>query len=99
MDREKKVYLEDPELSEADRVVLRLYEEAVEPVDWDESDDAILAFSRGIESSTEDGSGGAETAGEDSDDTVSDDNVVAFAPRKSATIPYRLASSPAGLRK
>ncbi len=82
MDREKKVYLEDPELSEADRVVLRLYEEAVEPVDWDESDDAILAFSRGIESSTEDGepTPSAETAGEDSDD-----NVVAFAPRKSAS--------------
>jgi len=92
MDREKKVYLEDPELTEADRVVLRLYEETAEPVEWDESDDAILAFSRSIQSGEEGGSSGSENGqsrnptdtGEPAELANEDpsDNVVTFAPRK-----------------
>ena len=38
----------DDKLTEADRTLLRLYDEAKEPIEWDESDDAILALSREI---------------------------------------------------
>lgn len=41
---ETKAYLKDDTLDETDRVLLRLYEKANEPIDRDESDDAVLAF-------------------------------------------------------
>jgi len=65
---------EDDDLTEADRQVMRLYEEEQKPIDWDESDDAILAFSREIHA----GSTG-DTAGKPANDY--DPTVVPFAPR------------------
>ena len=59
MDRDQKAYLKDRELTEADRVVLGLYERAAESIEWDESDEAILKLARGIH---------AEDEGEDQSD-------------------------------
>lgn len=65
---------EDDDLTEADRQVMRLYEEEQKPIDWDESDDAILAFSREIHAGSTD-----DTAGKPANDY--DPTVVPFAPR------------------
>ena len=43
------------DLTDADRAVLRLYEDAKEPIAWDKSDDAILAFAASIHESAADG--------------------------------------------
>jgi len=98
MTTDKKAYLED-DITEADRVVLRLYEEAEEPIEWDESDDAVLAFARSIhdrsesqESETKLETGPAETA-EAQPDSEGDSNVVAFAPRRKMSV-SRLMHSP-----
>lgn len=48
MDEGKRKYLEEDDLTDADRLVLRAYERADEPQEWDESDEAILAFARSI---------------------------------------------------
>lgn len=67
---------EEDELTEADRQVMRLYEEESKPIDWDESDDAILAFSREIHGGS--GEDTAEPAGQPANDH--DSTVVPFAP-------------------
>ena len=74
MDRDQKAYLKDRELTEADRVVLGLYERATESIEWDESDEAILKLARGIhaddEGEEQSGSlaaGAAETTADDQD--------------------------------
>ena len=36
------------DLTEADKAVLRLYEDSKSPIEWDESDDAVLSFARSI---------------------------------------------------
>ncbi len=70
MTDDKKAYRED-DLTEADRQVLRLYEQTQEPIPWDASDDAVLAFARQIRppqiGSDESGSdeAGPRQAGED----------------------------------
>jgi hypothetical protein len=47
MDRDQKEYLKDRELTDADRVVLGLYERAAESIEWDDSDEAVLSLARG----------------------------------------------------
>ncbi len=46
MAKDRDIY--DEELSEADRLLHKLYEETKKPVDWDASDDAVMALSRQI---------------------------------------------------
>lgn len=46
MAKDRDIY--DEELSEADRLLHKLYEETKEPVEWDASDDAVMALSRQI---------------------------------------------------
>ncbi len=41
-----KTKRDDEDLTAADRVILRLYESTQDPIDWDESDDAILGFAK-----------------------------------------------------
>ncbi len=109
MDRDPKAYLKDRELTEADRVVLGLYERAAEPIEWDESDEAILELARGIhaedEGEEQSGSlaaGAAETPADDqdlahateTDEKDSGSNVVAFAQRKRPTVGRAFYRSP-----
>ena len=54
------------DLTEADKAVLRLYEETKTPIEWDESDDAILSFARSIHETAEDATPVAESETEDS---------------------------------
>jgi len=75
----------DDDLTEADRRVMRLYEDAKTPIDWDESDDAILAFSREIHAK-----GGKAPAAE----TEAASTVVPFAPRQRSFV-NRVIHSPA----
>jgi hypothetical protein len=65
---------EDDDLTEADRQVMRLYEEEQKPIDWDESDDAILAYSREVHAGS-----GEVTAGQPANDY--DPTVVPFGSR------------------
>jgi Domain of unknown function (DUF4384) len=78
---------DDDDLTEADREVMRLYEKESGPVEWDESDDAILAFSREIHAGK---APAAETAAEDEQAST----VVPFAPRKRSFV-HQVIHSPA----
>lgn len=93
MDREKKVYPEDQDLTEADRTILRLYEKSVESIEWDESDAAILAYAHSIHAKSEGDpleSGSIESTAktdeiastEESLDEIRSGDVVAFKPRQ-----------------
>jgi Domain of unknown function (DUF4384) len=73
----------DDDLTDADREVMRLYETENRPIDWDESDDAILAFSREIHA-------GKAPAAEDEQAST----VVPFAPRKRSFV-HQVIHSPA----
>jgi len=82
---------DDDDLTEADREVMRLYEKESRPIEWDESDDAILALSREIHAK---GKGQAQggtlgAAGGDAAGTV-----VPFAPKKRSFM-HRAIHSPA----
>ncbi len=88
----------DDDLTEADREVMRLYDETKKPIDWDASDDAILALSReihrkggtGAAAPTEETTaGGAAPEGPEESG-----NVVQFAPRSPSFI-HRVIHSPA----
>ncbi len=109
MDRDKKAYLKDRELTEADRVVLGLYERAAESIEWDDSDEAILTLARSIHAEDEgkDQSGSlaanaAESPADNQDlahaaETDEEDggaNVVAFAPRKRPAVGRAFYRSP-----
>ena len=95
--RDPKAYLKDRELTEADRVVLGLYERAAESIEWDESDEAILTLSRSIHAEDEgEKQSGSLAAGAteipadgqdlahatETDEKDGGSNVVAFAQRK-----------------
>lgn len=75
---------DDDDLTEADREVMRLYENESKPADWDESDDAILAFSREIRA------GKAPAAESEPESTV-----VPFAPRGKRSFIHQVIHSPA----
>ena len=109
MDRDKKAYLKDRELTEADRVVLGLYERAAESIEWDDSDEAILTLARSIhaedEGKDQSGSLAADAADSPADnqdlahaaETDEEDggaNVVAFAPRKRPAVGRAFYRSP-----
>lgn len=79
---------EDDELTEADRQVMRLYEEESKSIDWDESDEAILAFSREIHADNE--TDAAPKAANDEDSTV-----VPFAPPPKRSFVHQVIHSPA----
>ena len=97
MDEKEKIYLDDKDLTEADRVILRLYEKAADPLEWDQSDEAILAFAKSIHGSKAPHDEAGDLQGRDqtnapmrsveSEDSIaaspSDEsqNVVEFAPR------------------
>lgn len=76
----------DEELSEADRLLLKLYDKTKEPIAWDESDDAVLAMSRQISLP----GAGAESEPQEEEDLGP--NVVRFRPRN---IVSRVVQSPA----
>jgi Domain of unknown function (DUF4384) len=78
---------DDDDLTDADREVMRLYETESRPIDWDASDDAILAFSREIHA------GKAPAAGEAAEDGQAS-TVVPFAPRKRSFV-QQVIHSPA----
>lgn len=83
---------EDDDLTEADRQVMRLYEEEQKPIDWDESDDAILAFSREIHAGSADDT--AAPAGQPANDY--DSTVVPLAPRgQKPSFLHQIIHSPA----
>ncbi len=73
----------DEELSEADRLLLKLYDKTKTPIDWDASDDAVLAMSRQISLP------GADNASEQEADLGA--NVVRFPSRN---IVRRILQSP-----
>lgn len=81
--------IDDQDLTEADRIVMGLYDQTREPIAWDESDDAILAFAREIHAE-------GPPAAESSDDDAQEDdgNVVQFGPRKRSFV-NRIIHSPA----
>ena len=54
------------DLTDADRAVLRLYEDAKEPIAWDKSDDDILAFAASIHDSATDDEADQEQGPEES---------------------------------
>ena len=81
--------IDDQDLTEADRVVMGLYDQTREPIAWDESDDAILAFAREIHA---EGPPAAETSADGEEE--SDGNVVQFGPRKRSFV-NRIIHSPA----
>ena len=110
MDDEKKAYLEE-DLTEEDLAVLRLYEEAAEPVPWDESDDAILAMAHAAapqgqgDATLMPGIGAAplsprapvaEAAPDRPSQDEEDGNVVAFQPRQGFSVRRMLQSPAAG---
>ena len=75
------------ELTEDDRRIMRLYEEETSQIDWDDSDDAVMAFAREIHEGKESGPGAG-------DDSAEDSTVVAFKPRARTTF-NRIIHSPA----
>ena len=88
----------DDDLTEADRQVMRLYDDTKKPIDWDESDDAILALSRKIHAkggkettapATEAKDGGAVAGAHEETGTV-----VPFAPQQRSFV-HRVIHSPA----
>lgn len=79
---------DDDDLTEADREVMRLYETESRPVDWDESDDAILAFSREIHADKAPPAENADAADEQAS------TVVPFGPRKRSFM-HQVIHSPA----
>ncbi|MHA1563904.1 MAG: DUF4384 domain-containing protein [Alphaproteobacteria bacterium] len=79
----------DEELSEADRLLLKLYDESKEPIKWDASDDAVLAFSRQISLPGEQSAPGAGSEGQEEEDLGA--NVVRFPSRN---IVRRIVQSP-----
>jgi hypothetical protein len=82
---------DDDDLTEADREVMRLYEKESRPVDWDESDDAILAFSREIH---EKKAPPAESIGDEAASADQDSTVVPFA-RNKRSFMHQVIHSPA----
>jgi len=82
---------EDDDLTEADRQVMRLYEDEQKPIDWDESDDAILAFSREIHAGKADDAAPSVQPANDHDPTV-----VPFGARdRKPSILHQIIHSPA----
>ncbi len=61
----EKTYQHQEDLTEADRAVLRHYEDAKEPIAWDKSDDAILAFAASIHEQKLDAEPEADAAAEE----------------------------------
>lgn len=82
---------DDDDMTDADREVMRLYEKESRPIDWDESDEAILAFSRDIHATN---APSTENAGEEIAPADKDDTVVPFAPRERSVV-HRMIHSPA----
>ena len=84
--------IDDQDLTEADRIIMGLYDQTREPIAWDESDDAIMAFAREIHAE------GPPVADSDADsdagDQEADGNVVPFGPRKRSFV-SRIIHSPA----
>jgi len=78
---------DDDDLTEADREVMRLYEKESGSIDWDESDDAILALSREIHA-------GKAPAAEQAAEGEQGSTVVPFAPRKRSFM-HQVIHSPA----
>ena len=113
MDKRNKSYMREEALSDADLLVLKLYEESAEPVAWDESDDAVLAMAHSIHETDaasapsvvdmprQDDAPAPEASGPDGTAEAEDDGestVVAFAPRKKAPSGWSVFRSPlAGL--
>jgi Domain of unknown function (DUF4384) len=79
----------DDDLTEADRQVMRLYDDTKKPIDWDASDDAILALSREIHAK-----GGKETIAAAAAPEAEASTVVPFAPRQRSFV-HRVIHSPA----
>lgn len=108
MKKRDKAYLLDEDLSEADLLILELYEKSAEPEAWDESDDAILAMAHSIHEddtgrarpaakSVREGETPPPEAGETNDVEEEDDgqsNVVTFARRKPAASSWSVLRSP-----
>lgn len=93
MVREEK----DDKLTDADRTVMRLYEDKKETIEWDASDDAILSLSREIHEKD----GAAQATPPSGVDAVANDrgeqdsgNVISFADRR-RSFANRLLHSPA----
>jgi len=82
---------DDDDLTDADREVMRLYEKESRPADWDESDDAILAFSREIHAGK---APAPESAGEEAAEDEQASTVVPFASRKRSFV-HQVIHSPA----
>lgn len=78
---------DDLELTQADRIVMDLYRKGTPPIEWDESDDAILALSREIHR------GKSTAPANDGDEDAPADNVVSLAERRSLI--SRVIHSPA----
>lgn len=79
MARDRRI--DDQDLTEADRIIIGLYDRTREPIAWDESDDAILSYAREVRAA---GPGAAGTDGGEGTASPTDgdgDNVVPFAPR------------------
>lgn len=85
---------DDPELTEDDRIVMRLYEKASPPIPWDESDEAILALSRQSHSDSGLGDGSVPLEDDGADGSDGDDNVIPFEPHRQSFI-NRVMHSPA----
>lgn len=78
------------DLTDTDRAVLRLYEDAKEPIPWDKSDDAVMAFSASIHEQAPDGE-------QEPEEGVEEPTVVPFR-RPRAAAPMAVFRSPvAGL--
>ena len=82
---------DDDNLTEADREVIRLYEKESRPIEWDASDDAILALSREIHSEK---APDAENDGRSAPGDGEAGTVVPFASRKRSFV-HQVIHSPA----
>jgi Domain of unknown function (DUF4384) len=82
---------ETDDLTEADRQVMRLYEEEASPIEWDASDEAVMAFAREIHAETDDQAEDSDASEQDSADTGT---VVPFAPREKSRF-HQVIHSPA----
>lgn len=78
---------DDLDLTQADRIVMDIYKKGTPPIEWDESDEAILALSREIHRDD------SPIPANDVDEDIPADNVVSLAQRRSLI--SRVIHSPA----